>query len=127
MGDDDDDGDAGQLYWSAWICGAPGGYEHHGALAYCGDPSHLLLQDRETLKHRFQRIEPEVQLGTLLDELRGLGHINLRGNILGFAILAISKHFQTANQAMTVEEGVMFLGLFALLSLFLVLLEKTLQ
>ena len=90
----------------------PGGLRD-GALANCGDPSHLLLQDRETLKHRFQRIEPEVQLGTLLDELRGLGHINLRGNILGFAILAISKHFQTANQAMTVEEGVMFLGLFA--------------
>ena len=53
--------DGPALYWTCWICCAPGGYDHNTENAYAGDVSKLLLSDREFFHHKLHTASRETR------------------------------------------------------------------
>ena len=113
------------LFWTCWICGAAGGYDHNSTNAYAGDVSQLHFSDREFLSHKLKNACVEVwELAhgerlsgsqsvsaasaemSLKDLVRGKDLETLRGCVTGFAVFRIEKFFETAMQPLEPEEQV---------------------
>ena len=115
------------LYWSCWLCCAPGGYDHNSDYSYAGDVSKLLLADRQFLEHKLRSAYSEIlELArteghaveggsdkglSLKDLVRGQGVEHLRGCVSGFAIVKMHSFFEDVLQSLGPEAGVTHLGI----------------